>query len=96
MAKEDNAKAATAPEAKAQPEAKAATAPESLDNTNPNGSLDEQSNAPEPAKEATVEVKNAGARSVHTSRGKMVKDATKALPEAEAAALVKKGLVKTV
>lgn len=48
------------------------------------------------SKEKVVEVKNAGARSVHTSRGKMVKDATKALPEAEAAELVKAGLVKTV
>ena len=50
----------------------------------------------EALKEKTVEVVNAGARCVHTSRGKMVKDATKALPETEAAALVKKGLVKTV
>ena len=49
-----------------------------------------------PQKKKAVKVKNFGTRSVHTSCGKMVKDETKALPEAEAAALVKKGFVKTV
>lgn len=48
------------------------------------------------SKEKVVEVKNAGAQSIHTSCGKMVKDATNALPEAEAAELVKAGLVETV
>lgn len=88
MAKDTSAKAATAPEAA---EAEKQRLADEL------AAKDSATTPPEQdSDEDMVEVKNAGERNVHTSRGKLEKDATLSLPEPEAAALVKKGLVKTV